>query len=78
MLRRGCVDEAATISGCQGAGCQGCHWTAIQAMCWLIRVRSEMIKCRNVREDEFKLTAVCYGQRLSYTEGCKEGRSESQ
>ena len=26
MARRGCVDEAATISGCQDAGCQGCHW----------------------------------------------------
>ena len=52
--------------------------TAIQAMCWLILVRSGMIKCRNVCEGVFKLTAVCYGQRLSYTEGCKEGRSESQ
>ena len=50
--------------------------TAIQAMFWLILVRSEMIKCRNVREDVFKLTAVCYGQRLSYTEGCKEGRGD--
>ena len=25
MARRGCVDEIATTSGCQGAGCQGCH-----------------------------------------------------
>ena len=50
--------------------------TAIQAMCWLILVRSGMIKCRNVCEGVLKLTAVCCGQRLSYTEGCKEGRGD--